>query len=180
MTHTDTFDLAKAHLDDLRAEAAHQHLVRLARASDRGAVRAFLSRLSPRTIQARYLSSAVPLDEERADLELRRLFDNPAPERTVVLAMFGPEVRGIGEFTVEGDDQAELGLLVEDAFQGRGIGKGLLRALQRLAAQRGIEAFTGDVGHTNSRMLRLLRATGRKLRTQPDYGSLRFTLRLRS
>jgi GNAT superfamily N-acetyltransferase len=153
--------------------------MRLARASDRGAVRDFLGRLSPLTVEARYFGPRLPLDGARADLEVSRLFDTPHEPRTILLAMDGPEVRGIGEFIVDHPEEAEVALLVEDAFQGRGLGKGLLRALERQAVERGVRAFTGDVAYSNSRMLNLLRASGRALRTQLDYGSVRFTLRLR-
>jgi GNAT superfamily N-acetyltransferase len=173
-----TWNLAHSRLDDLRGQAKHQRRVRLARPDDRGAVRAFLRRLSPRTVQARYLGPCLPLDDARADLELARLFDNHDSKRTIVVATDGAEVRGLGEFTVEDAERAELGILVEDAFQGRGIGKRLLRLLQRLALQRGLRAFTGDVAYGNSRGLAILRATGRPVRSQPDYGSVRFTLRL--
>jgi GNAT superfamily N-acetyltransferase len=173
-----TWNLAHSRLDDLRGEADHHRHVRLARPADRGAVRAFLGRLSARTVQARYLGPSLPLDDARADLEVMRLFDSPDAERTLVVATDGAEVRGLGEFTVEDAERAELGILVEDAFQGRGIGKRLLRVLQRLAVERGLRAFTGDVAYGNSRGLALLRATGRPVRSQPDYGSVRFTLRL--
>jgi GNAT superfamily N-acetyltransferase len=177
-TFDPTWNLAHSRLDDLRAEAGHQRRVRLARPDDRGAVRAFLGRLSPRTVQARYLSPLLPLDDARADLEVARLFDSTDFERTIVLAMDGADVRGIGEFSIEDAERAELGLIVEDAFQGRGIGKRLLRALERLAIERGLRAFTGDVAVGNSRGLAVLRATGRPLHSRPDYGSVRFTLRL--
>jgi GNAT superfamily N-acetyltransferase len=171
------FELAKSRLDELRREAEHEQRVRLARDSDRGAVRAFLGRLSTRTVQARYLLTSTALDGSRADLELERLFD-PEAERTVVLAVEGPDVRGIGEFAMEDGERAELALLVEDAYQGRGIGKRLFRALERLASRRGVSTFTGDLAYGNSRMLGLLRGRGRMLQTQRAYGSLRFMLRL--
>jgi GNAT superfamily N-acetyltransferase len=172
------FDLAKSRLDDLRADAEHEQRIRLARPSDRGALRAFLGRLSARTVQDRYLSPCLPLDEARADLEVTRLLESKDYDRTVLLALDGPEVRGIGEFSIEDAEQAELAVLVEDAYQGRGIGKRLLRLLERLAMQRGLRALTGDVAYGNSRGLALLRATGRPLQTRPDYGTVRFTLRL--
>ena len=141
-------------------------------------MRAFLGRLSPRTVQNRYLSASLPLNDARADLEVARLFDSTECERTVVVAMEGADVRGLGEFSIEDAERAELGLLVEDAFQGRGIGKRLLRVLERLAIQRGLRAFSGDVAYGNSRGLAVLRATGRPLHSRPAYGSVRFTLRL--
>ena len=74
--------------------------------------------------------------------------------------------------------RAELALVVEDAFQRCGIGRSLLRQLERLARKRGIRAFTGDMAYGNARMLALLRGTGRGFQTQLGYGSLRFQLPL--
>ena len=149
---------------------------RLARGDDRGAVRAFLDRLSPSTVQARYLSPPRSLAGEAGDPELKRLLDRNAAEHVVVLAVDGPEVRGIGEFIPEHVERAELALVVEDAFQRCGIGRSLLRQLERLARKRGIQAFTGDIAYGNARALALLRGTGRRLQTQFSYGSLQFQL----
>jgi GNAT superfamily N-acetyltransferase len=95
-----------------------------------------------------------------------------------VLAVDGTEIRGIGEFVSEQVDRADLALVVEDAFQGCGIGRSLFRTLEQLAREHGIRAFTGDMAYGNARAAALLRGTGRGLRLQVGYGSLHFTLRL--
>jgi hypothetical protein len=89
-------------------------------AADRGALRAFLGRLSPRTVQTRFLRPAVNLSGLLADRELERIVERNPAEHTVLLAMDGPHIRGLGEFVVERVGIAELALVVEDAFQGRG------------------------------------------------------------
>ena len=48
-------------------------------------------------------------------------------------------------------------MVVEDAWQGRGLGAMLLDALLDAAGSRGIERFCADVLAENHRMLRLLR-----------------------
>src|SRR5438132_890417 len=68
---------------------------RVARAGDRSAVRAFLDRLSPSTVQARFLSPARSLTGLLGDHELKRLFDRNEAEHVVVLAVDGTEIRGI-------------------------------------------------------------------------------------
>ena len=153
---------------------------RIARDRDRGAVRAFLDRLSPSTVGLRYLSAPRSLAGPAGDPELRRLLGRNEAEHVVVLAVDGRQVRGIGEFVAEPAQRAELALLVEDAFQGCGIGRSLFRRLERVARGRGIQAFTGDMAYGNARALALLRWTGRPLETQVSYGSLRFQLRLAS
>jgi GNAT superfamily N-acetyltransferase len=152
--------------------------VRLALAEDRPAIRAFLDRLSPDTVKARYLSPLGSLSGFFGDRELVRLMERSTAERVVLLAMVGSEVRGIGEFVKDADGQAELALVVEDEFQGRGIGASLLRDLEQRALDEGILTFTGDVAYGNWRMNALLRRPGRKLQFQPTAGSMRFNLPL--
>jgi GNAT superfamily N-acetyltransferase len=96
----------------------------------------------------------------------------------VLLAMDGPEVRAIGEFVKDGVGEAELAVVVEDDFQGRGIGGALLRDLEQRALDEGILTFTGDVAYGNWRMNALLRQPGRKLQFQSTAGSMRFSLPL--
>ena len=57
-----------------------------------------------------------------------------------------------------GTDGAEYAALVEDRFQGRGLGIGLTRRLIEAAKERGIERLHALVLRENSRMLRLLRS----------------------
>lgn len=148
---------------------------RQARTSDRSAIRSFFDRLSPATVQARYLS---PLGGLWRDRELRRTLERNEAEHFVVLAVQETEVRGIGEFVAVLDKRADVGLVVEDAFQGRGIGRSLFQSLERLAVERGIRAFTGDVAYGNARAVAILRGTGRKLQIQVSYGTLQFALQL--
>jgi GNAT superfamily N-acetyltransferase len=141
-------------------------------------VRAFLDRLSPSTVQWRYLGPPRTLAGPAGDPELERLLERNAAEHVVVLAVDGTEIRGIGEFVAEQVQRAELALVVEDAFQRCGIGRSLFRRLERLALRRGIRAFTGDMAYGNARALALLRGTGHRFQVQPSYGSLQFRLLL--
>jgi GNAT superfamily N-acetyltransferase len=153
--------------------------LRMARTSDRAAVLAFLNRLSANTLQARYMSSWNHLAGELADRETDRLLDTNESRHVVLVASDGAEIRGIGEFVVEGAAHAaELAMVVEDGFQHRGLGGLLFRRLEQIARARGIRAFTGDVRYGNDRVHRLLRRTGNPLREQLGYGGVRFTLNL--
>ena len=155
------------------------HELRSPRTSDRAALYGFLARLSPNTVQARYMSAWMSVAGPAADQETQRLLDRDESRHVVLVAPDGPEIRGVGEFVVdEASDAAELALVVEDAFQRRGIGQRLFRGLEQLARERGICAFTGDVRYGNQRVERLLQRTGWPLRVQPGFGAVRFRLRL--
>jgi GNAT superfamily N-acetyltransferase len=152
--------------------------LRLAEQSDRAALVAFLARLSPATLHARYLSARPQLSTEAADREARRLLDDAACH-VVVVAEDGAHIRGVGEFVAEADT-AELALVVEDAFQNRGIGKLLYRQLAQLARQRCLTAFTGDVHYDNHRVLAFMRRNRPAVQLRPDLASIRFTLPVRA
>jgi GNAT superfamily N-acetyltransferase len=146
----------------------------------RMAVGAFLERLSPATRHARYLAP-MQFQGHSRERELRRLQTGDVSLHTVLLAMEGDKVRGIGEYVVEGaeGDRAEVALVVEDAFQSQGTGRSLFLNLEQHALLRGIRAFTGEVGNDNHRVVALLRAAGRPLKMQLAYASTHFELTLR-
>jgi GNAT superfamily N-acetyltransferase len=149
-------------------------------AHHRVAVGDFLARLSPATRQARYLGP-VELEGPSRERELRRLQSSDAVLHTVLLAMDGDEVRGIGEYVVESTqaDRAEVALVVEDGLQGRGIGTSLFLDLEQHARRHGIKAFTGEVANDNHRVVVMLRNAGRPLQIRPGYASSHFELTLR-
>jgi ribosomal protein S18 acetylase RimI-like enzyme len=140
----------------------------------------FLERLSPATVQSRYLSAWSTFSSAAAEREVRRLLDRDPDRHVVIVATDGDEIRGVGEFVVEQPGRAEVALMVEDAFQHRGIGRSLLRRLRELARRRGISAFTADVAGSNFRMQDLLRRSGIPLHAHFGSGQLRFTLWLDS
>jgi len=176
----------------LRAEADRERLaqeakrgrspalqVRLADRSDRAELCAFLMRLSPATLHARYLNAWPRLPRAAAEREVRRLLDGDADSNVVVVAEDGLNIRGVGEF-VAGTDTAtaELAMVVEDAFQDRGIGRMLYQRLEQLARERRVKMFTGDVHYENRRVLELMRRSRRATCLEPGLANIRFTMRL--
>lgn len=69
---------------------------------------------------------------------------------------------GIARYVRDPDDptHAEVAITVVDAWQGRGLGSGLLAALAGRAREEGITCFTADVLSENRPMLELMRRAG--------------------
>jgi GNAT superfamily N-acetyltransferase len=67
-------------------------------------------------------------------------------------------------------DTAELGLVVLDQWQGRGLGRILLHQLLAVAARNGITRFTADILADNRRMLHLLATEGRVIQSKSSGG----------
>jgi GNAT superfamily N-acetyltransferase len=96
-----------------------------AEASHRPALLAFLRELSPRTAYNRFLTLAAPADVVDTDVMLR----NDACHRAV-LALRGEEIVGHAHAVASPDrNTVELGVVVADEWQGKGIGPRLVRAL---------------------------------------------------
>lgn len=78
--------------------------------------------------------------------------------REAVVAEIGGEVVGVARYDRSPDDPAaaEFAVLVEDAWQGLGLGRQLLAELTDLAVRRGVRRLTATVQMDNDRMLRLI------------------------
>jgi len=89
----------------------------------------------------------------------------------------GFQLIGVGRYEPsEEPDAAEVALVVEDGWQGRGLGALLLEAVLAAAAARGIRRFRAYVLADNHRMLRLLatRTLVEERKTEEGVTGLRF------
>jgi RimJ/RimL family protein N-acetyltransferase len=93
-------------------------------------------------------------------------------ERLVVAAtapLDGSEaVVGIADVDMLATGLAELGLVVDDAVQGRGVGRLLAEAAGSLAARQGAARLKAEIYTENEPMLRLMEALGPSVRTLED------------
>ena len=126
--------------------------IRVATPRDAEGLRAMFSRASPETIYWRF---HVPYPEvpERT-LALMSGVDHH--ERESLVAVAEGEIVGHAMYARLGDGtEAEMAIIVEDAWQSKGLGKLLLSELAERARLRGVETFTGEVLGENRRMLGL-------------------------
>jgi acetyl coenzyme A synthetase (ADP forming)-like protein len=99
--------------------------------------------------------------DESLKKELHRHLHND-PGNFAVVATEGPSGRIVGhaEYMSSGDDSAEVGFAVADAYQGRGLGTILLGELARAASAAGIGTFRAVVMPENYNMLSVFRESG--------------------
>ena len=132
--------------------------VREIRADDAPALQRLVGRSSERSIELRFFGPMRELSEEKA----RRFAEVDGKDRFALVALDPDDEREIVAVVryerERGTDGAEYAALVEDRFQGRGLGIGLTRCLIEAAKERGIERLHALVLRENSRMLRLLRS----------------------
>jgi RimJ/RimL family protein N-acetyltransferase len=131
--------------------------LRLIRPDDAPRLIALHERLSLHTAYQRFFAAMRRLPPDWA----RYLADVDYRTRLAVVieraGADGPELIGVGRYEPTAEpDTVEVALVVQDGWQGKGLGKILLRELLAAAAVRGIRRFRAYVLSDNARMLRLL------------------------
>jgi GNAT superfamily N-acetyltransferase len=154
--------------------------VRRIRAEDAAALQKLVGRSSDRSIELRFLGSLKELSDDMA----RRFADVDGKDRFALVAL-DPEnsddIVGVVRYAREGaDDGAEYAALIEDRFQGRGLGIGLTKKLIGAARENGIGHLYALVMRENVRMLSLLRSLDLPERIRWQDGAERVEIDLQS
>lgn len=123
-------------------------------------------RLSGETIYRRFHSAVRCLPPEL----VHRLVDVDHDQREAVVAVVGDDIVGVARYDRSPDDRssADFAVLVEDAWQGVGVGRQLIAEVTALAAGRGVRTVTALVQTDNDRMVGLLHGLLPGLRFTPE------------
>jgi len=113
------------------------------------------SRLSPDTVYRRFHSPVRSLPPAL----VHRLVEVDHDCREALVAVVGDDVVGVARYDRSPGDPttAEFAVLVEDAWQGHGLGRQLLLEITELARRRGVRTAAATVQADNDRMLHLIR-----------------------
>jgi GNAT superfamily N-acetyltransferase len=149
----------------------HDITVRRADTGDLEAAVAMHDRCSPRTLTMRYHG---PVGD--ADRYLNHLL-SPRFGRTLAVQTPSGRIVGLGHLLWDGDE-TEVALLVEDAWQRRGIGAELLERLVALAVEAGCESVYAVTQSSNTGMVAAMRGLGLPLDYQIEEGTLVITARI--
>jgi GNAT superfamily N-acetyltransferase len=117
-------------------------------------LRRMFDRLSPESVYQRFFA---PVTRGRS-AALMHLAGVDHELHESLVAESGGEILGVARFDGRhGEQDAEVAVIVEDAYQDRGLGTLLLHQLARVAARRGLSAFRAVVLGENRAALRFLR-----------------------
>jgi GNAT superfamily N-acetyltransferase len=151
-------------------------LIRPALASDGAQLQRLFYRLSPTTVYR--WSFAPTLSHERWMQTIANLaidYDN----QYLMVASYAGEIVGIARYDRSPDSQtAEYGIVIEDAWQARGLGKLLMGHLILEASRHDITAFTATILGENRPALRLAAALFDKLTIHWQHGECQISGRL--
>ena len=132
-------------------------------------LRAFVARVSKEARVRRFFGD-VPLETASA-----HLLESDPPERLALLVLTG-EARVVahGEYIRDapGADAAEVAFLVDDRYQGRGLGTLLLERLALVAARAGVRRFYAPTEAGNRAMRGLFRSSGFPVSEERDGGTV--------
>ena len=143
--------------------------LRAIRPDDEPRLRELFHRLSPRSVYQRFFRAYDRLPDDW----YHRFTHVDYRARLALVAEDAGAVRGVARWEPgPAAGVAEIAVVVEDAWQGRGLGGVLLDALLTAAEARGIRRFTADVLAENRPMLRLIARLGDILHRDLDAGVL--------
>jgi acetyltransferase len=147
----------------LRMKTGETVLLRPIRPEDAEAERRFIARLSPETMYRRFHAPMRELTMERlvryTQIDYDREMAFVAIDATANGSGGEGEIRGIARYTRNPDGvSCEFGIVVEDGWQGRGLGHALMGALEECARERGLTEIIGYVLKDNEEMADLMRS----------------------
>jgi GNAT superfamily N-acetyltransferase len=156
-------------------EGGSRARLRLCRPSDALRVQAFLEGLSPETRHRRFLAATPAVGDH-----LVRHFTFYDPRKRLVVAAACPlegteAIVGLADVALLATGLAELGVVVDDDMQGRGVGKLLTEAIAALARQQGATHLKAELLETNAPMLRLMERLGPTVRSVEDGNAVAYT-----
>lgn len=132
-----------------------------AKPEDIPCVESFMSRVSRESLQMRFMAAVsqvslnVIKDLCSSDFKINGCLLAKTTDDT------GSKVIGMGNYLAAGNsNSAELALLIEDEYQGRGIGTLLLERLAGLAAANGFVEFEAEVLSDNQTMINVFKSSG--------------------
>jgi acyl-CoA synthetase (NDP forming)/RimJ/RimL family protein N-acetyltransferase len=131
------------------------------------------SRLSVRTRYLRYFSPYPRIP----DRDLYRFVHVDHHDREALVVVSGGELIAVGRYNRlgPGSDDAEVAFVVEDAYQGRGIGSVLLEHLAAAARAADVRRFVAEVLAENGTMLRVFTDAGYRVQREYAEGVVHLT-----
>ncbi|WP_174537765.1 bifunctional acetate--CoA ligase family protein/GNAT family N-acetyltransferase [Micromonospora chalcea] len=147
--------------------------LRQIRPEDAPEIVAMHGRFSERTRYLRYFSPYPRIPER----DLKRFVNVDHRDREAFVVLAGERIVAVGRYERLGpaSPEAEVAFVVEDAYQGRGIGSVLLEHLADAAGRNGIVHFVAEVLPANGAMLRVFADFGYQVQRQYADGVVHLT-----
>jgi RimJ/RimL family protein N-acetyltransferase len=160
------------------AKDGRELLLRPLRPMDEPKLTELFYSLSQETLYKRFqrVTKRIPHEERQYYLDIDYQ-DNMAIVLETCDPQREPEIVAVAQYFREpATGYADVGFLVRDGWQGKGLGRIQLDEIVRLARARGVAGLTADVLATNGAMLALFRRTGLSVQSETQDGVCRLTM----
>lgn len=139
-------------------------LLRPAVPEDKELIREFLSRISAESLRMRFMASISHVSDETINTFCRNDFTDSGCLVASVSEAGKERIVGLGNYLASANGRtAEVAFLIEDEFQGKGIGTILLERLAGLAAANGFVHLEAEVLPENISMINVFKSSGFKV-----------------
>ena len=142
--------------------------IRALRPDDRADLIAAVGRTSDRSLYRRFFGLKRSFTDQEAAFFVNVDFVN----QVALIALIDEDGRSViaggGRYIVVRPRQAEVAFVVVDEYQGRGIGRALMRHLTNIACAAGLETFIAEVLPENTPMLQVFKTSGLHLSTKRE------------
>jgi acetyltransferase len=142
----------------------------------------FHEALSDRSVYLRYFGTLNLKSRVAHERLIRICFGDYDREIALVaerMGMAGAAIIGVGRLNrIHGTQEAEVAVIVTDAYQNQGLGAELLRRVIQVARKEGIRAVSAEMLADNASMQAITKALGFTVKAQEDLTSMRARLEL--
>jgi acyl-CoA synthetase (NDP forming)/RimJ/RimL family protein N-acetyltransferase len=139
------------------------------RPDDGDALATFYSRVSEESKYFRFFAPYPVLSER----DVERFTHVDHTRRVAFVVLRGDDIVAVARYDALEGPEAEVAFLVQDDYQGRGLGQLLLEHLAEAGRERGFERFVAEVLPENTRMIQVFREQGYAVDDDFEDGVLR-------
>jgi ribosomal protein S18 acetylase RimI-like enzyme len=142
--------------------------IRALRPEDRADLLAAVDRTSVQSLYRRFFGLKRSFTDQETAFFINVDFVNHVALVALIDEGGRPVIAGGGRYIVVQPGQAEIAFVVVDEYQGRGIGRALIRHLTRIARGAGLRTLVAEVLPENTPMLQLFKTSGLPLSTRRE------------
>jgi acetyltransferase len=147
--------------------------IRAIRPDDARRLQELFERLSPESIYLRFLEQRKAVSNREAERLATVDYDKQMALVATRQENDEEHIIGVARYSAidsSAQDSAEAAIVVEDRFQGKGLGTLLADRLVKYARTHGIQSFLAEVSIDNMRMIQFIRRTGLPVKSKRDTG----------
>jgi len=166
-------------LETVREINGKDYIFRPMKSTDDELLKDLFYSLSDESRYKRFMSPRRDMPHER-----RQDFVQINYKKEMAIVVIAPEIEGphrmVGEADYrikEGQNVAEISVMIRDEYQGLGMGTALVEYLTMIAKNQGLYGFTAEVLADNKKMLRVFEKMGYDIEKKRKYGE--YELRMR-